>query len=716
MIKNHQVSRLTTLCVLPWLMITSCGQSSADHRALEAMDQKNLPGAFGFETLTGDLLTSSNWQRGALAQRPWTDSYWPLFQMGLGHRWINMDQIEDPEFGANPMLNNAALYAEDAIKDLQTIMSEWSSDLQPELPTLTPYLSPAEKYDLAFRSGLNPKLYVNELINFARNRRVFESKLIPWSWMGHCHGWAPASIMIETPRSAVLMKNEEGREVLFTEGDIRALITKTAADNSFSSPAKFVGTRCEVSDSDLIRDSLGRIVDGALGVWDQAANKFSVSVNTDIITNNWLGYQEMPDHKGIDLIMTLHHSQQKEQYWLQGVKYQEGSEREGMLQVRVYSTRQLADGQVVKDQLLNDENPEIVGCLINEDHSCKALPNPDEVERAKLAWEKIWSVPSPFTKATDIPTSSSLMSFRFSKGCRDLNAGTFHTLLARSLSDGATMQENRAAESFVLEISQGSEVWNHPLYSYNSRVGQKTPLAITEGDVQVEDPFRRYRAPGTTHIVEVHSLVLYGVENGPKVAYMYEDETLYGEIYRYTLELNGQDQVIGGEWHGRQVFGGNMEELQKFHQIQPKSGIELLRDLAQTSTDMPYYSDPVSGAPVLLHASIGPDFVWTFPKDATLKSSALLASERTMELHACSLSNTAAVEDRKLLVDYCDESGCGTKEITIQAKVCTTVTAADAPQDLADPSLVTTLSPLHHSGIDLKLPKVMGCRQVKPAP
>jgi hypothetical protein len=681
------------------------------------MDQKNLPGAFGFETLTGDLLTSSNWQRGALAQRPWTDNYWPLFQMGLGHRWINMDQIEDPEFAANPMLKDPALYAEDAIKDLQSIMSDWSSDLQTELPALSSYLSPAEKYDLAFRSGLNPKLYVNELINFARNRRVFESKLIPWSWMGHCHGWAPASIMIETPRSAVLMKNEQGREVLFTEGDIRALITKTAADNSFSSPANFVGSRCEVGENDLIRDSLGRIVDGTLGLWDQAANKFSVSVNTDIVSNNWLGYQEMTDHKGIDLIMTLHDSPQKEQYWLQAVKYQEGGEREGMLQVRVYSTRQLADGQLVKDQLLNDENPQVIGCVINEDHSCKSLPSPEEIEKAKLAWQAIWSGPAlPFVKVDTMPDSSSLVSFRFSKGCRDLNAGTFHTLLARSLSDGSSIQENRAPESFVLEISQGSEVWNHPLYSFNSRVGQKTPLTVTEGDVQLEDPFRRFRAPGTTHIVEVHSLILYGVENGPKVAYTYEDETLYGQIYRYTLELNDLDQVIGGEWHGREVFGGNMEELQKFHQIKPRSGADLLRHLSQSSTDMPYFSEPVSGEPVLLHASIGPDFVWTFPKDATLKSSALIASERTMELHACSLSNTAAVEDKKILIDFCDNSGCGTKEVTIKAKVCSTVTTDDAPQNLEDPSLVTTLSPLHHSGIDLKLPKVMGCRHVKPAP
>lgn len=80
-----------------------------------------------------------------------------------------------------------------------------------------------------------------------------------WGWMGHCHGWAPASIYEKKPKHAVMVKNSE-REILFTQGDIRGLLTKVWADQS--PPSVFVGERCNTDD--LEHDQYGRILDGRI--------------------------------------------------------------------------------------------------------------------------------------------------------------------------------------------------------------------------------------------------------------------------------------------------------------------------------------------------------------------------------------------------------------------------------------------------------------------
>jgi hypothetical protein len=80
-----------------------------------------------------------------------------------------------------------------------------------------------------------------------------------WTWMGHCHGWAPAAYMEKTPKHAVIAKIGN-REILFTEGDIRGLLSKIWADNNPT--ALFASKRCNSEKYDT--DRRGRIVDGKI--------------------------------------------------------------------------------------------------------------------------------------------------------------------------------------------------------------------------------------------------------------------------------------------------------------------------------------------------------------------------------------------------------------------------------------------------------------------
>jgi hypothetical protein len=135
------------------------------------------------------------------------------------------------------------------------------------------------------------------------------------------------------------------------------------------------------------------------------------------------------------------------------------------------------------------------------------------------------------------------------KSCRDINPGAFHLALAQSLGNAVATKQ-----SFVLEIDRGAQVWNHPVWGYKSEVGR--PISVER-----DDPATRYfRAPGTTHIVQVKTQVMYIAE--PPLAKMtYKDErgeTINWENvheghhqvreFEYSLELDANGFVIGGEW------------------------------------------------------------------------------------------------------------------------------------------------------------------------
>ncbi|MBF0442537.1 MAG: hypothetical protein HQK54_11580 [Oligoflexales bacterium] len=136
-------------------------------------------------------------------------------------------------------------------------------------------MSPAEKYDLMFNDNSLPLTKAgwdvyNRYKDFKEN----------WFWMGHCDGWAAASYNEDAPKVSVIAK-KEGREILFSEGDIRALFSMIYTKNRTAGKTRFLGTRCE--NKTLLFDPDGRVYDGV--IYKDRDDKEPKPVQ--IIENHW---------------------------------------------------------------------------------------------------------------------------------------------------------------------------------------------------------------------------------------------------------------------------------------------------------------------------------------------------------------------------------------------------------------------------------------------
>lgn len=164
---------------------------------------------------------------------------------------------------------------------------------------------------------------------------------------------------------------------------------------------------------------------------------------------------------------------------------------------------------------------------------------------------------------------------------------------------------------FVLDKARRKEVWNHPVVAYEftylplkRKDGSLSPAGDLVPVQQVADPFRAYRAHGTTHLVQVQAKVDYAIENGPFVSYRPDDERVEQALYNYTLEFDAQGMLIGGEWGLVPLPGKKAAQ-------EPKNQTFIKGD--------------------------APDFLWRYPKDSQPESG-ILAYPLLKRIQACSTS------------------------------------------------------------------------------
>lgn len=151
---------------------------------------------------------------GVAKTTPWSDSYWPMYRGGLGQRY------NDPEFAAYDWKG-----ANDYIK------AKPATELIREGKFES--LSPSEKYDYLLglsKFPLTASQWTDGFQYFSRSGRVE-------SWMGLCHGWAPASMMMPEPKKKIVLEG-----MTFFPSDIKGLSTLTWARGNF--PTRFIGGRC----------------------------------------------------------------------------------------------------------------------------------------------------------------------------------------------------------------------------------------------------------------------------------------------------------------------------------------------------------------------------------------------------------------------------------------------------------------------------------------
>jgi len=123
-----------------------------------------------------------------------------------------------------------------------------------------------------------------------------------------------------------------------------------------------------------------------------------------------------------------------------------------------------------------------------------------------------------------------------STSCADTNAGAFHMVVANQIG--------LLDEGFVADVFRDVEVWNYPVYHFESKV-----IGETEGA-------SAGAAEGTVREVKVITLIkhAYSIDQswypaGDPMGWSRYFEDIYGKNkYEYTIELDKKGNIIGGEW------------------------------------------------------------------------------------------------------------------------------------------------------------------------
>lgn len=203
---------------------------------IEAHDRpENLVDELRHRTL--ESMESAGLRAAALPEAPWSDDYWAIYRGVLGSRF------GDPSYpGDRDWARNRAYVQEKTAAGVHA-----SGDAQ-----AIDRLSPAEKYDLLVGDAgftLTGRCWDEGRQYHDRNGEVE-------TWMGICHGWAPASFMVPRPRAAVTCLAADAKTRLtFYPAEIKALASLLWANAR--TVTKFIGGRC--NDKEPAEDENGRI-------------------------------------------------------------------------------------------------------------------------------------------------------------------------------------------------------------------------------------------------------------------------------------------------------------------------------------------------------------------------------------------------------------------------------------------------------------------------
>ncbi|MBC7659699.1 MAG: hypothetical protein H7249_08315 [Chitinophagaceae bacterium] len=484
----------------------SCSQVKSDSFTKEAPDSPNVVETFGLSAMpTYDQIVGV--KKAFTKNMPWSDTYWPYTAQGLARRWAYFTRPSG--------LVNLSQFWQDQLDNTQG-------------RSVSPYLSPAEKYDLMFRlrygKDVDTHKLKSEIKDLASKERAIKhagdrdakrqaigdlqtafdsSNTIQnwspmasagwdtfldytknpsfkffneadsgadWSWMGICHGWSPAALMHETPKHSVMVKLD-GKEILVTEGDVRGLLSKSWADHSPDDNQYFLGRRCNENvdkpDGDIPHGLDGRGVTGM----------FILNGNSQTFT--------MVDE------------------FLPGAAF---------------------SGRRIYEISLGDDTATIY--LIEKAEGSKS---------SYFLSSDLGQVRS-YVESGDTSAFTPLSGTKF-YGCWDVNPASFHTILTEHLG--------KTGQSFVMDRTRTGQVWNQPVYGANMDVGPLLDAAT------VNDHQFRHRAAGTTYLAQVKTSVFWSSEpSEPAMSYGndFDRSQLARSDYQYTLEFDADKRLIGGEW------------------------------------------------------------------------------------------------------------------------------------------------------------------------
>ena len=117
--------------------------------------------------------------------------------------------------------------------------------------------------------------------------------------------------------------------------------------------------------------------------------------------------------------------------------------------------------------------------------------------------------------------------------CIDLNAGSLHVLLANQLGN--------MNEGFIIDRDRSIQVWNQPMYSFESKIIQQSS------------------SRNGNNVVLVNTDISYGKETSPM--WSAHETKIITETYEYSIELDNNGNIVGGthQTWDRPDFGWKMQ-------------------------------------------------------------------------------------------------------------------------------------------------------------
>lgn len=124
----------------------------------------------------------------------------------------------------------------------------------------------------------------------------------------------------------------------------------------------------------------------------------------------------------------------------------------------------------------------------------------------------------------------------------------------------------KQGRSFVVERKIKEGVDNHPMYAYKSEyfnpyTGKyEGSLGSKIQKISLEDQFRAFRNPETTHIIGVRTTMTYINWKRPQREETDDESKDEGRDIEmlYDLELNANGDIVGGQWRATETGRGNM--------------------------------------------------------------------------------------------------------------------------------------------------------------
>lgn len=184
-------------------------------------------------------MESAGLKSAKLAETPWSDDYWAIYKGILGARYADSSFPESTNWKENAdyIIGNPA-----------------SSILASRSAHRINLLSPAEKYDALVgdaNGNLTQRMWSEGKRYYDANNGKVET------WMGICHGWAPAAYMLDRPLKPVTLHTPDNIPIKFYPADIKALASLIWANAA--SRTRFIGGRC--NDKDPATDpATGRVI------------------------------------------------------------------------------------------------------------------------------------------------------------------------------------------------------------------------------------------------------------------------------------------------------------------------------------------------------------------------------------------------------------------------------------------------------------------------